>query len=176
MALHSILMPSYCPLPPFSCHMSPSHCIFLTTHTVCMDKKMIFGVYQQKRLNFICWVAQQYSWYLDNTCQAKSYRMDDRFWIHSQPWILVVHNYLCCYQGFLVNQLLPIQTSISSSSLCIHKVVYSTKETFRGGWIEVGWMCIKTVGSLIKLWKANKNGSWWIIPFRSDNDIKLLSF
>lgn len=61
------------------------NCIFLTTHTVCMDKKMIFGVYQQKRLNFICWVAQQYSWYLDNTCQAKSYLMDNRFQIHSQP-------------------------------------------------------------------------------------------
>lgn len=59
-------------------------CIFLTTRTICIDKKMIFSVYQQQRLNFICRVSQ-YSWYLDNTCQVKSYRMDDRFWIHSQP-------------------------------------------------------------------------------------------
>lgn len=148
MALHSPLEPSCCPLPPFSYH-------HITTCTICMDKKMIFSVYQQKRLNFVCCVSQ-HSWYLDNTCQVKSYRMDDRFWIHSQPWTLVVHHYFCCYQGFLVNQLLPIQTSISPTSLCIHKVVYLTKETFRGGWIEVGWMCIKTLGCLIKLWKANE--------------------
>lgn len=41
---------------------------FLLTLTLCV---LIFWVYQQRELNCLCCVSQQYPWYLDNTYQVK---------------------------------------------------------------------------------------------------------